>query len=141
MEFFEKLGNTITNTSKDVAKKTKDLTEVAKLNSQISKEESTIEQKYREIGKAFYEKYGNTEDSELKELCTDVKNGYEKIEELKKQLNSLKGLTICPRCGKENESTASFCSSCGEVLKQKEDVEAEVVEVEVQEEQNNNEQE
>lgn len=139
MDFFEKLGNTITNTSKDVAKKTKDLTEVAKLNSQISKEESTIEQKYREIGKAFYEKYGTTEDSELKELCTDVKNGYERIEELKKQLHSVKGLTICPRCGKENSVESSFCSSCGEALKQKEDIEAKVVEVKVQEEENNNE--
>lgn len=136
MDFFEKLGNTITNTSKDVAKKTKDLTETAKLNSQISKEESAIEHKYCEIGRIFYEKYGATEDSQLKELCSEIKDRFEKIKELKKQLNSLKGLIICPRCGKENASTSSFCCSCGETLKQKDEIDAEVVKVEVQEENN-----
>ena len=133
MDFFEKLGNTISNASKDVTKKTKDLTETAKLNSQISKEQSTIEQKYREIGKAFYNKYATTEDTELKELCNDVKNAFDKIEELKKQLNIVKGLIICPRCGTENKIESSFCSSCGEPLKQKDDVETEAINVEVQE--------
>jgi len=139
MDFFNKLSNTISNASKDVSKKTKDLTETAKLNSQISKEQSNIEQKYREIGKVFYNKYGTTEDSELKELCENVKNSFEKIEELKNQLNIVKGLTICPRCGKENNIESSFCSSCGDSLKQKEDVETQAINVEVQEENNNTE--
>ncbi len=131
MDFFEKLGNTISSTSKDVAKKTKDLTEVAKLNSQISKEESLIEKKFYEIGKTFYKKYGITEDSDLKVLCAEVKEAYDKIEVYKNQLSVLKGIVLCPRCGSENSIQSSFCSSCGEKLKGNENIEAKPVEVKV----------
>ena len=55
MDFFNKAKEKISKTSSDVAKKAKDLTEIAKLNSQISTNESTIKATYIEIGKYVFE--------------------------------------------------------------------------------------
>ena len=42
MDFFNKAKEKLTKTGSDVAKKAKDISEIAKLNSQISSQESTV---------------------------------------------------------------------------------------------------
>ena len=42
MDFFDKLGATITTKSKDVVQKTKDIAEIVKLNGQIANEEDAV---------------------------------------------------------------------------------------------------
>ena len=66
MDFFNKAVEKLTKTSSDVAKKAKDLTGIAKLNSQIANCESTIKATYAEIG--IYGRNGKSEgrDSEVK---------------------------------------------------------------------------
>ena len=57
MAFFDKLGEKISSKSKEVAQKAKDLTDVTKLNAQVSAEEKTINELYFKIGKAYYESH------------------------------------------------------------------------------------
>ncbi len=45
MDFFDKLGATITTKSKDVVQKTKDIAEIVKLNGQIANEEGRCAQR------------------------------------------------------------------------------------------------
>ena len=45
MDFFSKLGETITETSKDVSQKAKDLTELARLNMCVKKKEDFVQKR------------------------------------------------------------------------------------------------
>ena len=49
MDFFSKLGETITETGKDVSQKAKELTELAKLNMSMKKKEEFVQKQYLEI--------------------------------------------------------------------------------------------
>lgn len=55
MDFFSKLGDTISATGKDVSKKARDLTGLAKLNMDLRAKEEYILRQYQEIGKQYYE--------------------------------------------------------------------------------------
>ena len=55
MAFLGKIRETVTDTSKMVAQKAKDMAEVTKLSGQISSEESKIKEAYLAIGKRYFE--------------------------------------------------------------------------------------
>lgn len=118
MDFFQKIGATLSNTGKDIAEKTKKLSDTSKLNSEISKQQNTINQTYTQIGKIYFEKYSNLDCSELKELCDSITAANAKIEELQKEITQIKGLTNCPKCNAEISTSATFCGNCGYKLKE-----------------------
>ncbi len=83
MEFFEKVGETITAKGKDVADKAKDFAEIASLRSQISTCEEVMKKNYLEIGKLYYEQFKEAEYNDFVEQCTAItnaKNGVEALE-------------------------------------------------------------
>lgn len=109
MSFFEKL----TSAGKDMAKKTKELADITKLNLQISSEEDNIKEKYKEIGKLYYELYSSNPDEKFAEFCSAITQSMGKISDLRNQINEIKGVKKCSNCGAEIASTAVFCSACG----------------------------
>lgn len=109
MSFFDKL----TNAGKDMAKKTKELADITKLNMQISSEEDNIKNKYKEIGKLYYELYSSNPDEKFLEFCTAITESMGKISDLRNQINEIKGVKKCSNCGAEIASAAVFCSACG----------------------------
>lgn len=113
MSFFDKIGKTITTTSKDVAKKTKDLTETAKLNSQISSEQKTIDEIKNKIGHIYYSQYKNTPLDNLMPLCNEIDEAYKRIEAYRLQITQIKGVIACHNCGNELPDESLFCSKCG----------------------------
>lgn len=113
MAFFEKIGEKLTNAGKDVAKKTKELADIAKLNMQISNEEDNIKNKYFEIGKLYYESFSSSPDEKFVEFCSSISESKNKIDTLKDQIQEVKGVKKCSKCGAEIAYTATFCSSCG----------------------------
>ncbi|QSX05308.1 zinc ribbon domain-containing protein [Sedimentibacter sp. zth1] len=130
MEFFKGIGNKISKTSQEAVKKTKELAEVSRLNSEISAEERNIITIYQNIGKLYFDKYKNEECSEFAEYINNVKEGLEKIETAKEEVKLLKGKRTCPKCGAELEVETVFCSMCGqkmpEIEKEEELVEEQV---------------
>jgi RNA polymerase subunit RPABC4/transcription elongation factor Spt4 len=113
MAFFEKIGEKITSTSKDVAKKTKEITEVTKLNSQINSEEDKIKVKYSEIGKLYYESFMAAPNEEFAGLCNAITESLNKIDSLKNTIQVIKGVKKCQSCGAEIINSAQFCNVCG----------------------------
>ena len=103
MDFFNKVGSTISSKSKDVTKKAKEIAEIAKLTGQIAEKEESIKGAYIELGKYVYE--SQKEDAAVEE-----------IEGLKREVRKLKGRQECPDCGKEVSYSAAFCSYCGAKL-------------------------
>lgn len=120
MDFFQRLGNTLSNTGKDIAEKTKKMSDTSKLNHEITKQQEAINRTYSQIGKLYFENYADLDYPDLKELCDSIKEANNKIEEYKQQIIQIKGLTNCPSCNKEVPTSAAFCASCGYKLKEEE---------------------
>lgn len=92
MEFFEKLGDTISAKGKEVADKAKDTAEILSLKSQISTCEEVIKKNYLEIGRLFYEQYGENPDAPFEKQRNAIKNARVGVSELQAKIDQLKGL-------------------------------------------------
>ncbi|MDE7000083.1 MAG: hypothetical protein K2P73_07280 [Lachnospiraceae bacterium] len=113
MALLSRFGSTISNKSKDVARKAKELAEISNLNSQISTQEEIIDKLCLEIGKVVYNKRETFPDDELTEKYTAVTNAYAEIARLNSAIITAKGAKQCPGCGIEVALENTFCPSCG----------------------------
>lgn len=111
MEFFNELQGKLTQASKVVAHKTKEVADVTKLKVQISSEERKIDELYRAIGKRFFRE--NPDSEEFAEEINAIKASLHIIASCKDEIVKRKGVVVCPECGAENPSNASFCNVCG----------------------------
>lgn len=82
MDFLNKVGETLTATGKEVAKKTKELAEIAALKAQILAKEEETKKNYMEIGKYVYE-------NNREEAPTEVADRIAKIDALKEEIEKL----------------------------------------------------
>lgn len=113
MAFFDRIKETITDTSKVVAQKAKDGTEVIRLKNQISTEEAKIKEAYLAIGKRYFEEnMGEVSDAYINDF-TIINEAKARISELQEQIKTIKGVFSCPSCGADVTTDSSFCSSCG----------------------------
>lgn len=92
MDFFEKLGDTISIKGKEVADKAKDTADILNLKGQISTCEEVIKKNYMEIGKLFYEQYGDDPDAPFGKQRTAIKNAQIGVRELQAKIDRIKGL-------------------------------------------------
>ena len=92
MDFFEKLGDTIQAKGKEAADKAKELADIAALKSQINTCEEVIKKNYMEIGKMYYEQYGNMPEEPFEKQCRAISNAQNGVEELQKKIREIKGL-------------------------------------------------
>lgn len=113
MAFFEKVGETISSRSKDVAKKVKNMADVSKINSQIASEEERINSLYKKIGIKYYDINKDTDSDAFIEDLHEITKAKQRIEEFRKEANVIKGIIICTNCGGEVPFNTTFCGSCG----------------------------
>lgn len=113
MSFFDDLGKTITNKSQDVAKKAKDITDVTRLNSQISSERKIIDNYYLEIGKLYYQRYQDVPEKGFEEYIEKIQKSEKNIEQWNKEIVRIKKLRKCVNCGADIPADALFCNVCG----------------------------
>lgn len=113
MDFFNKMGETLTSKSKDVARKAKDITEIAKLSGQIGIKEADLNHIYQELGRLVYAQKSEWFNQQLSEKVGQADEVNQEIERMKKELLSLKGLKVCASCGDEVSDEVIFCPKCG----------------------------
>jgi len=92
MDFFEKLGDTISAKGKEAADKAKEMAEIANLKSQIATCEEVIKKNYLEIGRLFMEQYKDEPDSPFEKQRTAILNAQNGIQDLQRKINEIKGL-------------------------------------------------
>lgn len=92
MEFFEKIGDTISAKGKEAADKAKDLAEIASLKSQISTCEEVMKKNYLEIGRLYYEQYADVPDAPFEKQCKAIKNAKNGVEDLQQKIKEIKGI-------------------------------------------------
>lgn len=92
MDILEKIGDTISAKGREAADKAKELAEIANLKSQIATCEEVIRKNYLEIGKLYYELYGEMEEETFAKQCRAIRNARHGAEELQQKINDIKGL-------------------------------------------------
>ncbi len=92
MDFIEKIGDTLAVKGREAADKAKEMAEIANLKSQITTCEDIIKKNYTEIGKIYYENYGDMPEEIFEKQCRSIKNAENGVNELNKKINDIKGL-------------------------------------------------
>lgn len=112
MDFFSRLGETLTEAGKDVSQKAKDLTGIAKLNMDIKAKEDYMNKQYAAIGKKYYDLHKEDEEPLFEEMAL-ITEAAEEIQRMERELADLKGMKKCPSCDASMEQDAMFCPKCG----------------------------
>lgn len=113
MAFFEELGRRVSDFGQGVATKTKNFSDVSKLNGAIADLERQIANAYAGIGKAYYEAHKDDPNAEQREGIAYINSAMEQIRQYQEQVKVIRGIVKCPHCGADVSATAPFCSSCG----------------------------
>lgn len=109
MAFLDK----ISQASQSAVQKTKDMTEIAKINSSISDEEKKINSLYFEIGRQYTALHKDDSEQALAGLVNSIKESESRISSLRDQILEIRGVQKCPGCGAEIPAGSAFCSVCG----------------------------
>lgn len=124
MAFFDNIGKKISQTGQSAIQKTKQMADVAKLNSDVSDEEKKITNIFYQIGQLYVSLHKDNPESDFEVLIEQLSEAQAKIENLKKQIQDIKGVKRCTICGAEIPNNATFCSSCGTAVTQQKAVDA-----------------
>lgn len=116
MAFFDKLGKTVTEASQKTIAKTKELADTSRLNSMISEQEKIVTNQYFQIGKLYVSIHKNDFEDVFAGMICAIADAEAKIRDYKKQIQDIKGIQRCERCGAEVPNGAAFCSSCGATM-------------------------
>ncbi len=124
MAFFDSIGKKISQTGQAAVQKTKQMADVAKLNSDISDEEKKSTNIYYQIGQLYVSLHKDNPETDFEVLIEQLNESQTKIENLKQQIQDIKGVKRCTTCGAEIPNNATFCSSCGTAVIQQKAVDA-----------------
>lgn len=124
MAFFDEIGKKLSQTGQGMVQKTKEIADVAKLNSNISDEEKILSNAYSQIGQLYVQLHNEDFESDFEDLIMQIKESQENIEKSKQEIQEIKGVKRCDICGAEISNNATFCSSCGTAVAQKKAVDA-----------------
>ena len=113
MAFFENLSKTVTGVGQKTIAKTKELADTSRLNSMISDEEKVITNQYFQIGKLYVSIHKDDFEDDFAGMIGAIAEAEAKIRDYKKQIQDIKGVQRCEKCGAEVPNGAAFCSSCG----------------------------
>ena len=113
MALFDDIKKKVADTTQGAVKATKDLADIARLNSQISDAQGKIEGLYRQIGKLYFETCGEMAAEPFGEMCAEITAANAQIAKLQAELQVVKGLKRCPNCGADIPMASGFCGKCG----------------------------
>lgn len=116
MGFLDDLGKRVVDAGQKTVQKTKEMSDVAHMNSLITQEVNKMNSMYCQIGKLYMTIHGNDCEEEFLEMVNAVAALEQKVREYRKQIQDIKGIQCCEKCGAEVPRGIAFCSSCGNPL-------------------------
>jgi hypothetical protein len=116
MSLFDDLGKKIATAGQGTVKMAKDRVGMSRLNGQINEEQRAITASYTQIGERYYQMYGEAPGDAFAQDCARVSDGIARIAEMSAEIQKLKNVRACPKCGSECVTGAMFCGVCGQQL-------------------------
>lgn len=113
MSFWDNFSQKASETTVKAMQKAKEMSDIAKLNSMISEEETKINNTYYQIGKLYVAIHSHDYEEEFVGMIATIGEADEKIKSYKQQVQDIKGVVCCAQCGAEVQAGVAFCSSCG----------------------------
>lgn len=113
MAFFDNFGKKASEMTAKAVQKAQELSETTKLNSLISEEEKKINNTYYQIGKLYVSLHSGDSEEAFAGMVASVAESEQKIGGYRRQIQDIKGVQRCERCGAEVARGVAFCSSCG----------------------------
>lgn len=113
MAFWDNLGQKASEATAKAMQKAKEMSDLARLNSMISEEETKINSTYYQVGKLYMTMHPHDHEEEFAGMVASLAEAEEKIKSYRQQIQDIKGVIRCPQCGAEVQSGVAFCSSCG----------------------------
>lgn len=113
MAFWDNFSQKASETTAKAVQKAKEMSDIAKLNSMISEEETKINNNYYQVGKLYVTMHSHDREEEFAGMVASIAESEEKIKSYRQQIQDIKGIVRCPQCGAEVQSGVAFCSSCG----------------------------
>ena len=102
----------------NLASKTKDLTEITRINLEISSYESKVKESYEKLGQYLMEhpELISTQDETVEVFRKEYEEYSEKIKTDKEKIRDIKNVDVCPNCGEEIARDVQFCPKCGQQI-------------------------
>lgn len=116
MGFFDDVGKKFTDAGQKTMQKTKEVSEIARINALISQEQAKIDNTYYQIGKLYASIHGNDNEEEFAGMVAKVAELEQQILDYRKQIQDVRGMQQCEKCGAEVPVGDAFCSSCGAAM-------------------------
>lgn len=92
MDFINKVEKTVTAKGQMLMDKAKEAAEIASLKGQISTCEEIIKKNYAEIGRLYYENFGEEPQELFAKQCRAIQNAKKGAEELEQKIKDIKGI-------------------------------------------------
>lgn len=136
MGFFEDLGKKVADAGQKTVQKTKEMSDVTRLELLAKKEEGKLNQLYSQIGKLYVELHADDFEESFAGLIGQVKDAGQTIQNYRQQIEEIKNSgdkkeeesvsgRRCPDCGAPIPDGRRFCTSCGKPVPQEEEKPAE----------------
>ncbi len=113
MAFFDDLGKKLSQAGQTAVQKTKEMTDIARINGAISDEEKKVNNNYFQIGKLYVAMHTTDYENDFAGMIAAIKESETKIRDYRQQIQDIKGVVRCEKCGAEVANNVAFCSSCG----------------------------
>ena len=113
MALFDNLGKKLTEAGQTAVQKTKEMTDITRISGAISEEEKKIHNAYYQIGKLYTVLHSKDCEDDFAGMIQSVKDAETKIRDYRRQIQDIKGVVRCEKCGAEVSNSAAFCSACG----------------------------
>ena len=98
MSIFDEVKRSISSTGKQVAKRTKEISDAVSIRSQINEEKENVAKLYATVGKKVF---------------TSIRSSLERKRELEERLTGMDGCIYCSECGARIDKNSKFCNKCG----------------------------
>lgn len=132
MGFFEDLGKKVADAGQKTVQKTKEMSDVTRLELLAKKEEGKLNQLYGQVGRLYVELHGDDFEEAFAELIGQVKDAGQTIQSYRQQIEEIKTSgdkkeeevvsgRRCPECGVPVPEGRRFCTSCGKPIPQEEE--------------------
>ena len=114
--FFDDLSAKLTKTGQKTMQKANDLADITKLNMRTGELNKAIQELYAKVGEQYYALHREQPEEALASLCGEIDAANQELEQIRADVQRIRQIKVCPSCGYENPSDASFCCKCSAAL-------------------------